>query len=213
MPGDGRANIQKGFDKISSAGVIKMRYYIADCHFGHDKARILDNRSFDSVEQMDEEMIAIWNRTVRRKKDEVVILGDLSVEKGEAVNALLKRLNGRKYLVSGNHDMRFLHDKRFDTSLFEWIKPYAELRDNNRTVVLCHYPVICYNGQYHGNSTYMLYGHVHNTADYQNVKRFVAETRASFSGGESIPCNMINCFTMFSDYRPMVLDEWIGRMG
>ena len=51
-----------GFDKISSAGVIKMRYYIADCHFGHDKVRILDNRKFDSVEQMDEEMIAIWNR-------------------------------------------------------------------------------------------------------------------------------------------------------
>ena len=73
MPGDGRANIQKGFDKISSAGVIKMRYYIADCHFGHDKARILDNRSFDSVEQMDEEMIAIWNRTVRRKDRKSVV--------------------------------------------------------------------------------------------------------------------------------------------
>ncbi len=76
-----------------------MRYYIADCHFGHDKVRILDNRKFDSVEQMDEEMIAIWNRTVRKKKDEVVILGDFSVGKGEAANALLKRLNGRKYLV------------------------------------------------------------------------------------------------------------------
>ena len=24
-----------------------------------------------------------------------------------------------------------------------------------------------------------------------------------------IPCNMINCFCMFSDYQPMTLDEWI----
>ncbi|MFG6395475.1 MAG: metallophosphoesterase [Lachnospiraceae bacterium] len=186
-----------------------MRYYIADCHFGHDRARILDNRDFNSVEQMDSEMVSIWNKIVRKKKDEVVILGDLSVLKGEEVNNILKQLNGRKYLVAGNHDMRFLHDKKFDVSLFEWIKPYAELRDNNRTVVLSHYPVICYNGQYKGDKTYMLYGHVHNTADYQNVKRFVAETRKSTSGGINIPCNMINCFTVFSGYRPLTLDEWI----
>lgn len=24
-----------------------------------------------------------------------------------------------------------------------------------------------------------------------------------------IPCNMINCFCMFSDYMPLTLDEWI----
>lgn len=186
-----------------------MRYYIADCHFGHDRVRILDNRDFNSVEQMDSEMVSIWNNVVRKKKDEVVILGDLSVLKGEEVNHLLKQLNGRKYLVTGNHDMRFLHDKKFDASLFEWIKPYAELRDNNRTVVLSHYPVICYNGQYKGDKTYMLYGHVHNTTDYQNVKRFVKETRNSTSCGINIPCNMINCFTVFSGYRPLTLDEWI----
>lgn len=186
-----------------------MRYYIADCHFGHDRVRILDNRDFNSVEQMDSEMVSIWNNVVRKKKDEVIILGDLSVLKGEEVNYLLKQLNGRKYLVTGNHDMRFLHDKKFDASLFEWIKPYAELRDNNRTVVLSHYPVICYNGQYKGDKTYMLYGHVHNTTDYQNVKRFVKETRNSTSCGINIPCNMINCFTVFSGYRPLTLDEWI----
>lgn len=194
-----------------SKGILRMRYYIADCHFGHDKVRVLDQRNFGSVEQMDREMILAWNSIVRKKKDEVVILGDLSVAKGEAVNTLLKKLNGKKYLVSGNHDMRFLHDKKFDVSLFEWVKPYAELRDNNRTVVLCHYPVICYNRQYHGNQTYMLYGHVHNTADYKNVKRFVKETRESVTGGSNIPCNMINCFTMFSDYKPLTLDGWIER--
>ena len=26
---------------------------------------------------------------------------------------------------------------------------------------------------------------------------------------EPIPCNMINCFCMFSNYQPMTLDEWI----
>ena len=196
-----------------SEGISLMRFYIADCHFGHDKVRMMDSRPFDSVEAMDEHMISCWNEVVRRKKDEVVILGDLCMGKGEQVNQLLARLNGKKYLVTGNHDQLFLRDKKFDTTLFEWIKPYAELHDNNRKVVLSHYPILCYNGQYHRNRTYMLYGHVHNTRDYQNVQRFVRESRETFLGEEKgyLFCNLINCFTVFSDYYPLTLDQWIEK--
>jgi len=77
-----------------------MRFYIADCHFGHDKVRLLDGRPFASVEEMDEAMIVRWNERVRKKKDEVVILGDLCLGKGEQVNELLHKLNGKKYLVT-----------------------------------------------------------------------------------------------------------------
>lgn len=110
-----------------------MRFYIADCHFGHDKVRLLDGRPFASVEEMDEAMIVRWNERVRKKKDEVVILGDLCLGKGEQVNELLHKLNGKKYLVTGNHDRLFLRDKKFDPSLLEWVKPYAELKDNGRS--------------------------------------------------------------------------------
>lgn len=196
-----------------------MNFYIADCHFGHDKARKLDERHFSTVKEMDEVMIERWNSVVTRKKDEVVILGDFCFGKGERANELLRRLNGKKYLVTGNHDRLFLRDKKFDPSLFEWIKPYAERKDNGRKLVLCHYPIICYNGQYHGDTTYMLYGHVHNTKDYQNVLRFREESaqityfakgKAGSIGPERpLACNMINCFAKFSDYRPLTLDEWI----
>lgn len=47
-------------------------------------------------------MIVRWNERVRKKKDEVVILGDLCLGKGEQVNELLHKLNGKKYLVTGN---------------------------------------------------------------------------------------------------------------
>lgn len=197
-----------------------MRYYIADCHFGHDKVRMMDKRDFSSVEEMDERMIACWNEKVRGNKDEVVILGDLCMGKGEQANMLLNRLNGKKFLVTGNHDRLFLRDKKFDSSLFEWIKPYAELRDNNRKVVLCHYPIICYNGQYHGDSVYMLYGHVHATRDYANVLRFQEQSKEIIyrpngrgmaeEEQRHLACNMINCFTKFADYRPLTLDEWIA---
>ena len=61
----------------------------------------------------------------------------------------------------------------------------------------------------------MLYGHVHNTYDEFLVNQFQTITRNSVrtndhTGQEfSIPCNMINCFCMFSDYIPLTLDEWI----
>ena len=61
----------------------------------------------------------------------------------------------------------------------------------------------------------MLYGHVHNTYDEVLVNNYVREvanhTRHIDNLGRevTIPCNMINCFCMFSDYVPLTLDEWI----
>lgn len=188
-----------------------MRYYIGDCHFGHEKAMVLDKRPFSSVEEMDEYMIARWNQVVKKRKDEVIILGDLSFGRADRVNRLLPRLNGKKCLIVGNHDRSFAYDKKLDRSLFSWVGTYRELHDNNRMVVLSHYPMICYNGQYQGDTTYMLYGHVHGTKDYENVVRFVQETRTTTYGMENTPisCHMINCFAGFSDYKPLTLDQWI----
>ena len=61
----------------------------------------------------------------------------------------------------------------------------------------------------------MLYGHVHDTHDERLVHRFIRKTQAvkvlskNITEPSPIPCNMINCFCMFSDYQPMTLDEWI----
>ena len=196
-----------------------MRYYIADPHFFHGALNTkMDRRGFESVEAMNEYMLRQWNRKVR-KNDEVVILGDLSWGRAEETNELLERLNGRLYLIQGNHD-RFLKNKDYNAGRFVWIKPYEELQDNKRKVILCHYPIMCYNGQYrvdeNGNpKVYMLYGHVHDTQDQRLLERFQAITRETASvspdgTARQIPCNMINCFCMYSDYVPLTLDEWIA---
>ena len=195
-----------------------MRYYIADLHFFHgalnDK---MDRRGFASVEEMNEYMIEKWNKKVR-KNDDVVIIGDLSWGNVQETNTLLQRLKGKLYLVCGNHD-RFVNNKEMNPDRFKWIKHYAELSDNRRKVVLCHYPIMCYNGQYRVDEkgepkTYMLYGHVHDTQDERLIEQFQEITRKMMvtdaQGNErSIPCNMINCFCKFSDYEPLTLDEWI----
>lgn len=196
-----------------------MRYYIADLHFFHESLNTqMDKRGFASVEEMNEYMIKQWNKKVRIQ-DEVVILGDFSMGKGVETNEILRRLNGKKYLIEGNHD-KFLGDRKFDKTLLKWIKPYEELKDNKRKIVLSHYPIMCYNGQYRIDNegkprAYMLYGHVHNTQDERLVHEFqerVRQTTVPSRDGENfrnIPCHMINCFCMYSDYMPLSLDEWI----
>lgn len=99
-----------------------MRYYIADLHFFHANMNTrMDRRGFKNVEEMNGYMIEKWNGKVR-KNDDVIIIGDLSWGNAEETNALLKRLNGRLYLIQGNHD-RFLTNKDMDASRFKWIKP------------------------------------------------------------------------------------------
>lgn len=193
--------------------------YIADTHFYHNRlCQEMDHRGFKNYEEMNAYMIEKWNEKVT-PKDEVYILGDFSIAKGDATNAVLKQLKGKKHLIIGNHD-RYLEDKRFDVGLYRSIQPYKEIRDRGRSVILSHYPVMCYNGQYRRGTdgkptTYMLYGHTHNTQDEERMSRFIRLTRETLAASrhrpdpEPIPCNMINCFCMFSGYQPMTLDEWI----
>ncbi len=197
-----------------------MRYYIADLHFFHEGLNDkMDCRGFSSAAEMNEYILKRWNAKVR-PGDDVVILGDVSLGGAEQTSGLLKELNGRLYLIEGNHD-HVLRHRKFDASVFQWVKPYEELKDNKRKVVLCHYPVFCYNGQYRKGEdgtplTYMLYGHVHDTRDEWLVDQFIHLTRQTMyqsrgaDQAEPIPCQMINCFCMFSDYTPLALDEWIA---
>ena len=193
--------------------------YIADCHFYHNRlCKEMDKRGFSGFEKMNEHMVSQWNGKVTQK-DDVYILGDFSIAKSDATMKILNRLNGKLHLIIGNHD-RYLDDKHFDRSFFRSIEHYAEIRDSGRTVILSHYPVFCYKGQYRLDKdgrplTYMLYGHVHNTHDEKLIDRFIMETRSTLARSRHhdhpvpIPCSMINCFCMFSDYQPMTLDEWI----
>ena len=207
-------------DPGSRDGGTMARYYIADQHFYHmGLLKRMDCRGFQSVQDMNEYMIRQWNAKVK-KTDEVVILGDFSFGGGEETAAVAARLKGRLYLIKGNHDQRYLAKQGFTPERFEWVREYTELSDNSRKVVLCHYPVLFYNGQYRmdaaGNPrTYMLYGQVHDTPDEQLMERFIAETRSTVRAGHDgedihIPCNMVNCFAMYSDYVPLTLDEWLA---
>lgn len=138
-----------------------MKYYTSDLHFGHANIIKYENRPFKTTAEMNECLIQNWNNKVS-KEDEVYILGDFGFLTGMQANEILDRLNGRKYLIKGNHDRSFLKDKIFDKSKFEWIKEYKCIKDNGNVVCLFHFPIAVWDRQHHGSLH--LYGHIHSNA-------------------------------------------------
>jgi calcineurin-like phosphoesterase family protein len=85
------------------------RFVISDTHFGHtnswEKFKLPNGdplRPFTSTEEMDETMVERWNAKVG-PHDVVYHLGDVVINKKSLHH--VKRLNGKKRLVRGNHDI------------------------------------------------------------------------------------------------------------
>ena len=72
----------------------------SDLHFGHSK--IWSKWKYREPD-FEEDIIKKWNNVVA-KTDVVLNLGDLSLTNKIITKAWTKQLNGRKYLVRGNHD-------------------------------------------------------------------------------------------------------------
>ena len=136
-----------------------MIYFTADMHFDHANIIKHSNRPFASIEEMNENIIARFNSKVS-PKDSLYILGDAVWGSGERANEILKRLNGKKFLIRGNHD-RFLNHEGFDKSIFEWVKDLGKVVHQGTKFILCHYPMLEWEGYYRGSLH--CYGHVHNS--------------------------------------------------
>jgi len=75
--------------------------FIGCLHLSHKN--IAHRRGFQDEFYYDEHLISEWNKIVH-KKDLTYILGDVTMETIEPYY-LLDRLNGRKIVVLGNHDL------------------------------------------------------------------------------------------------------------
>lgn len=173
-------------------------FFLSDLHLGHKNNMAFDNRPFTSVEENDAAMINNWNDTVNID-DDVYILGDLSWYNVTETTKILEGLNGNKHLVIGNHDKRFLKNKFFRDCFIE-IEYYKELDiGSDKKLILCHYPIPCFNGQFRGN--YHFYGHVHNTEQWNMIESFKRMHKEARGAGS---CNMINVGVMmpYMNYTP-----------
>lgn len=155
-----------------------MKFYISDLHFGHENIIRLCNRPFSSVEEMDKAMIDNWNAVVK-PNDEVYILGDFCFKGVNSAESYVKKLNGKKYLICGNHDKMNSELRK----CFEWVRDYAEVHDEGKKIVLSHYPMVEWNGFFHGSLHF--YGHIHNSTDTTAYK-VMKEIQNAFNVGADI---------------------------
>jgi calcineurin-like phosphoesterase family protein len=139
------------------------KFFTSDTHFNHARVIELCARPFRDVQHMDEEMILRWNRVVG-ENDIVFHLGDFAFGLGdvERVRGIFFRLNGRKRLIIGNHDVDKKGNLHRTLADLPWDAPpvaACETSDEGKRVYLCHYAARTWPAAHHG--AYHFYGHSH----------------------------------------------------
>jgi len=167
-------------------------WFISDTHFGHRNILTFkeeDGRpvrgQFSTVEEMNEHMINEWNKLVK-PQDKVYHLGDVGF--GSFINdGILYRLTGKKRLVLGNHDDRYLKNNEF-TKHFDKIMLWRVFKGFD--FICTHVPLR--EDQFRDGCTFNVHGHIH--------------TRPLASKNHAAVC------VELTDYRPLHLDEVMQKI-
>lgn len=160
------------------------RWFTADWHLGHARIIELAQRPFDSVEEMNLELIARFNEAVPAKAL-AVHMGDFAMGSISETLPLVSCLLGRNFLIPGNHDRCWLGGRGSHEKIEEWRQRYvaagfrhvfrgeaaASTRIEGTRVLLSHLP---YRGDSRempdrfpearpaDNGEWLLHGHVHD---------------------------------------------------
>jgi calcineurin-like phosphoesterase family protein len=144
----------------------------SDTHFGHEKTCTVFKkedgtplRPFASAEEMDEVMVARWNERVR-PTDKVYHLGDVVINR-KALKTL-RRLNGDKVLIRGNHDIFKLSD---------YLEHFRDVRGYHvmNGMILSHIPI---HPESLGRFGVNIHGHLHaNRVQISNGYRMINDLR------------------------------------
>lgn len=130
-------------------------FLVSDTHFGHaGVCRFMRNdgvtklRPFEDPAEMDEFMVKAWNERVG-KNDKVYHLGDVVINRKSL--GIMRRLNGDKVLIRGNHDI-FRDD--------EYRQHFRELRAYHvmNGMILSHIPI---HEESLGRFGVNIHGHLH----------------------------------------------------
>ena len=133
-------------------------FFTSDTHFYHSNIINFCGRPFKNVEVMNETLIANWNSVIG--PDDIVFhLGDFCLGGSAEWANILNRLNGKIYLIVGNHDIKNLRQGYY--SRFEHIAMQMHIEVGKQKIYLNHSPFLCYGGAY--RDTWQLFGHVHTS--------------------------------------------------
>jgi calcineurin-like phosphoesterase family protein len=175
------------------------RFVISDHHLGHtnswEKFKLEDGsplRPFTSNEEMNETMIERHNAKVK-EQDTVYFLGDVVINKKYL--ELVKRMNGRKILIRGNHDI--FKDEEYREVGFQQIHGVRVFTDK---FIMSHIPLHpdCVTERFRVN----VHGHLH--ANEVKLSAIDMDTNATKQYID--PRYLCVCVEQ-TDYTPLHFDE------
>jgi calcineurin-like phosphoesterase family protein len=175
-------------------------FFTSDLHFGHKNIIKYCERPYQNVDEMNIELRTNWNLKVG-KNDVVFVIGDFAFAKEAVLSDLIWSLNGKIYLVPGNHDNLDEYGKIMSKNpalkekfvivpqLFE---VDIQVEDEKLRFVCCHYAMRVWNKSHYGSI--QLYGHSHGT---------LPDDPTSRSMDVGVDCN---------EYSPLSLDDVLLKM-
>lgn len=132
-------------------------WFIADTHFNHVNIIKYCSRPFSSVEKMNEILIKNWNLFISND-DLVFHFGDFGfVNNYSNLIDIGNSLNGKKFLIKGNHDKNpdSIYIKAGFKKIYEFPIIFKDF------FILSHWPIQLNSNYFHCN----IHGHLHNNSE------------------------------------------------
>lgn len=139
-------------------------WFTSDLHFWHKNICKYCNRPFETMEEMNQALINNWNSVVK-EDDTVFVLGDMGFCGYDKLEPLMSQLNGKKYLIQGNHDSDKIVFRLYEANIIEGYYKLHEVTiiDDeecpDQQLTLCHFPMIDWPNKERG--AWMVHGHQH----------------------------------------------------
>ena len=168
-----------------------MIYFTSDWHFNHDKDFIWKKRGYNSVEEMNDDLINKICSTLD-EGDKLWVLGDLVMGDIDKAAAVLSRIPYSVHFLVGNHDT--LRRINLYDSL-GWVnhERAIQVTDGNWDFYLSHYPTVTmnYDDVKKHHPLINLHGHTHYQNKFYNDNPYMYNVGVDSQNGYPVSIDKI----------------------
>lgn len=134
----------------------------SDTHFFHSNIlKYQPQRPWADRDEMTEGLIQNWNSVVK-PNDIIYHIGDFAFGGPNKIIEVLKRLNGHKHLILGNHDR--VMERTEVRSMFASVNYYKRINIHGHVFIMFHFPIFEWDMAHHGSMH--VHGHIHSNRVY-----------------------------------------------
>jgi calcineurin-like phosphoesterase family protein len=175
-------------------------FFTSDLHMMHNKGFLFEPRGFSNETDMCEALVENWNKIVK-SEDTVYDLGDVALSDIQTATKYIKKLNGKHFLIRGNHDtdkkIEYLIDSCWNK--FFYVGWADMLKYEKYHFYMSHYPTLTakYDDKKFSQHVIALHGHTHQQTNWlQKDNPFLYHV-----GLDSHNCTPVHIDEMLADVR------------